>query len=76
MAGQRYPFSKSRYFPRKRMRSADFIQDQEYIEGKGKVYALTGIWVKKWEVGELDALQNKLLIDQFELNYDYLYISE
>lgn len=34
MAGQRYPFSKSRYFPRKRMRSADFIRDQEYIEGK------------------------------------------
>lgn len=34
MAGQQYPFSKSRYFPRKRMRSADFIQNQEYIEGK------------------------------------------
>ena len=34
MAGQRYPFSKSRYFPHKRMRSADFIQDQEYIDGK------------------------------------------
>lgn len=34
MAGQQYPFSKSRYFPHKRMRSADFIQDQEYIEGK------------------------------------------
>ncbi|MDE6590596.1 MAG: hypothetical protein K2K53_09695, partial [Oscillospiraceae bacterium] len=34
MAGQQWPFSKSRYFPRKRMRSADFIQDQEYIGGK------------------------------------------
>jgi len=29
-----YPFSKSRYFPYKRMRSADFIRDQEYIEHK------------------------------------------
>ena len=43
---------------------------------KGKVYALTGLWVKKWEAGELNALQNTLLIDQFELHYDYLYISE
>lgn len=34
MAGQHYPFSKNRYFPHKRMRCADFIQDQEYIEGK------------------------------------------
>lgn len=34
MTAQRYPFFKSRYFPRKRMRSADFIQDQEYVEGK------------------------------------------
>lgn len=49
---------------------------QAAAKPKGKVYALTGIWVKKWEVGELDALQDKLLIDQFELNYDYLYISE
>lgn len=43
---------------------------------KGKVYVLTGLWVKKWEAGELDALQNTLLIDRFELNYDYLYLSE
>lgn len=43
---------------------------------KGKVYALTGVWVKKWEVGELDALQNTLLIDRFEINYDRLHISQ
>lgn len=43
---------------------------------KGKVYALTGLLVKKWEVGELDAQQNSLLIDRFELNYEYLYVSE
>lgn len=49
---------------------------QEKSKNKGKVYALTGLWVKKWEVGGLDALQNTLLIDQFELNYEYIYISE
>lgn len=49
---------------------------QTAAKPKGKVYALTGLWVKKWEVGELDALQNTLLIDRFELNYDYIYISE
>ncbi len=32
MALQLYPFSKSRYFPHKRMRSADFIRDQQYVE--------------------------------------------
>lgn len=41
----------------------------------GKFYTLTGLVVKKWEVGELDALQNTLLIDRFELNYEYLYVS-
>lgn len=34
MMPQPYPFSKSRYFPHKRMRSADFIRDQQYIEHK------------------------------------------
>jgi len=34
MTPQLYPFSKSRYFPHKRMRSADFIRDQQYVEGK------------------------------------------
>ena len=34
MAPQLYPFSKSRYFPHKRMRSADFIRDQQYVEHK------------------------------------------
>lgn len=29
-----FPFSKSRYFPHKRMRSADFVRDQEYVEHK------------------------------------------
>ncbi len=34
MAPQFYPFSKNRYFPRKRMRSADFIREQAYVEQK------------------------------------------
>lgn len=42
MAGQQYPFSKSRYFPHKRMRSSDFIQDQEYIEGKLAFFSRLG----------------------------------
>jgi len=42
---------------------------------KGKFYLLTGLIVKKWEAGEMDALQNTLLIDRFELNYEYMYIT-
>lgn len=34
MAQPHFPFSKNRYFPRKRMRSADFIRDQEYVGHK------------------------------------------
>lgn len=34
MTSQPYPFSKNRYFARKRMRSADFIREQEYFEHK------------------------------------------
>jgi len=41
----------------------------------GKFYTLTGLVVKKWEAGEMDALQNTLLIDRFELDYEYMYIA-
>lgn len=34
MTPQSYPFSKNRYFPHKRMRSADFIREQAYVERK------------------------------------------
>lgn len=34
MTPQLSPFSKNRYFPRKRMRAVDFIRDQEYAENK------------------------------------------
>lgn len=41
-----------------------------------KCYTLTGLIVKKWEAGELDALANTLLIDRFELDYEYLSITQ
>lgn len=44
-------------------------------ERLAKVYTLTGLVVKKWEVGELDALHNTLLIDRFELDYEYMEVS-
>ncbi len=41
-----------------------------------KCYRLYGLVVKKWEVGEFDALQNTLLIDRFELDYETLSVAE
>lgn len=47
----------------------------EHPEAKpAKVYTLTGVVVKKWEVGELDAIQNAILIDRFELGYENIAI--
>lgn len=40
-----------------------------------KTYTLTGVVVQKWEVGDLDAMQNALLIDKFELGYEYLAVT-
>lgn len=37
-----------------------------------KSYTLTGAVVKKWEVGDLDAMQNAIFIQKFELEYEYL----
>ncbi len=41
-----------------------------------KCYRLSGLVVKKWEVGEFDALQNTLLIDRFELDYEALFLAK
>lgn len=41
----------------------------------GKVYTLTGLVVKHWEVGELNALQNALVIDRFDLDYESMQVS-
>lgn len=43
--------------------------------GAGKIYTLSGLIVKKWEAGDLDALRNTLLIDRFELHYEYLHLA-
>lgn len=44
-------------------------------QAQGKVYTLTGVVVKAWEAGDLDALQNSILIDRFELDYESLHLS-
>lgn len=51
------------------------VWDFDPVSQLGKVYTLTGLVVKKWEAGELDALQNAVLIDRFELDYEHLEIS-
>lgn len=40
-----------------------------------KIYTLTGVIIKKWEVGDLDAMQNAILIDKFELGYEYMAVT-
>lgn len=35
-----------------------------------KSYIFTGLIVKKWEVGAMDADQNGLLIDRFDISYE------
>lgn len=49
MTPQSYPFSKNRYFPRKRMRSADFIREQAYVERKLA-------FLSRWDLGAGAAL--------------------
>lgn len=40
-----------------------------------KCYTLTGLVVRKWEAGELNAMENSLLIDRFELDYEAVSIT-
>ncbi len=40
-----------------------------------KSYTLTGLIVKRWEAGELDAVQNAMLIDRFELDYEFIQVA-
>ncbi len=39
-----------------------------------KSYSFTGLLVKKWEVGELSAEQNSILIDSFEVCYEDFFV--
>lgn len=51
------------------------VWKQDNPKNGGKVFTLTGLVVKKWEVGDLDALQNSLLIDRFDLDFEHLGLS-
>lgn len=71
-AGEKFPF----YFVGERLKVPMLIEvycpsDQRKAD---KTYALYGLVVKKWEVGEMDAMQNALLIDRFELGYEDLAV--
>lgn len=39
-----------------------------------KSYVFSGITIKKWEVGDMDAQDSSLLIDSFELSYEEMDI--
>lgn len=71
-AGEQFPF----YLVGERLKEPMQIEiynpsDRSKID---KSYTLEGLVVKKWEAGELDAMQNALHIDRFELSYEYLEI--
>lgn len=71
-AGEYFPF----YFVGERLLVPMFIEI--YCPSArwkvDKLYVLYGLVVKKWETGELDAAQNALLIDRFELSYENLAV--
>lgn len=51
----------------------DKVLNLVVMDGLGnalKSYIFTGLLVKKWEVGELSAEQNSILIDSFEVCYE------
>lgn len=39
-----------------------------------KTYMFTGLLVKEWEIGEMSADQNGILIDRFEVSYEDFYV--
>ena len=72
-AGEQFPF----YFVGERLKEPMYIEiyspsDRSKID---KSYTLQGLVVKKWEASEVDAMQNTLHIDRFELSYEYLEVS-
>lgn len=72
-AGEQFPF----YLVGERLEKPMRIEIYSpFDQGKiDKAYTLQGLVVKKWEAGELDAMQNALHIDRFELSYEYLEVS-
>lgn len=72
-AGEQFPF----YLVGERLKEPMYIEiynpfNRSVID---KSYILQGLVVQKWEAGELDAMQNALHIDRFELSYEYLEVS-
>ena len=51
------------------------VRSPENPQTLGKFYTLTGLVVKKWEAGELDALRSTVLIDRFELHYEHMLVT-
>lgn len=43
---------------------------------EGGVYVLVGLAVRKFEAGEMDALQNTVLINRLDFSYEYMYQSK
>lgn len=72
-AGEYFPFylAGERLSPPMRIE----VRSPERLWPTGKFYTVTGLVVKKWEAGELDAQQNTLLIDKFDLQYEFLYVT-
>lgn len=64
MTFQSFPFSKNRYFPHKRMRSSDFVREQEYVEHKLA-------FLSRWDFGAGVALG----LDVQRLDGDSLLVS-
>lgn len=54
--------------------TVELWDDQSEHKGKKKIYRLTGLVVRAWEVGELDASQNQILVDRMELDYEFLHV--
>jgi len=72
-AGENFPF----YLAGERLKVSIRIEVRSPggTNAPGKSYTAEGLVVKRWEAGELDAMQNTILIDRFELNYEYLSVT-
>lgn len=72
-AGENFPF----YLKGERLGCPVTVEIwTEYPETKpAKVYTLTGVVVKEWEEGELDAMQNAISINRFELGYENIAVA-
>ncbi len=72
-AGELFPF----YLVGERLKAAARLEiwGEANAAAAGKIYTLTGLVVKKFEVGEMDAMQNALLIDRFELGYEAMRVA-